>query len=132
MPAEFVFRSFSDGTAEAVGTPDGVPEQIAQLLVTEAARQVSVPGLWQGVMTRAEDQTSIELSRLGDEDQAVAVVRARRSGGELELDSAHVDAGQYPAVATTESLASAAALELERLPDDRWHRLVLVLEHPRN
>ena len=120
----------SDGTAEAVGNPTA-----SRSRSPNSGDRGGATGVGAGAVARvmaAEDQTSIELSRLGDEDQAVAVVRARRSGGELELDSAHVDAGQYPAVATTESLASAAALELERLPDERWHRLVLVLEHPRN
>ena len=124
---EFVFRAFADGQVEAVGRPEGVPEQIAQLLVAEAARQVDAPGLWQGSMQRIEDRTSIDLERLGDEHQAVAVLRARQVDGQLEIENAFVDAGRQPALATTEALASAAAHELSDLDDDDWHRVVLVL-----
>ena len=124
---EFVFRAFADGQVEAVGRPEGVPEQIAQLLVAEAARQVDTPGVWQGSMQRIEDRTSIDLQRLGDERQAVAVIRARRRDGLLEIENAFVDAGDQPAVATTQALASAAAHELSDLDDDAWHRVVLVL-----
>ena len=122
-----MFRAFADGQVEAVGRPEGVPEQIAQLLVAEAARQVDTPGVWQGSMRRIQDRTSIDLQRLGDEHQAVAVLRARRRGGQLEIDNALVDAGHQPALATTQALASAAAYELSDLNDDDWQRVVLVL-----
>ena len=124
---QFVFRAFTDGQVEAVGRPEGVPEQIAQLLVAEAARQVDTPGVWQGSMQRIDDRTSIDLQRLGDEHQAVAVLRARRLDGQIEIDNAFVDAGYQPALATTQALASAAAHELSDLDDDDWHRVVLVL-----
>jgi len=126
--AQFLFRSLSNGEVEAVGKLEGVPEQIAQLLVAEAARQVQTPGLWQGTMQRADDQTQIDLARLGDETQAVAVVRARQAGGQVEIDTAFVDGGAHPALASTQALASAAAHELADLPQGDWHRLVLLLE----
>jgi hypothetical protein len=123
----FTFRSMSDGEVRAVGKPEGVPETLAQMLVTEAARQIETPGLWQAVMDHGGDTTHIELQRIGEEDQAVAVLRARKLDGELEIDAAFVDGGAEPVVASTEVLASAAAQEMADLPPGQWQRLVLVL-----
>jgi len=123
----FTFRSMSDGEVRAVGKPEGIPETLAQMLVAEAARQVETPGLWQAVMEHGGEATSIEMQRLGEEDQAVAVLRARKVDGEIEIDNAFVDGGAKPAVASAEVLASAAAHEMTDLPADDWHRLVLVL-----
>ena len=67
------------------------------------------------------------MQRIGEEDQAVAVLRARKINGEVEIDSAFVDGGATPVVASAEVLASAAAHEIADLPADDWQRLVLVL-----
>ena len=84
-------------------------------------------GLWQAVMAHGGTATQIDLQRLGDANQAVAVLRARKVNGEIEIDNAFVDGGEKPAMASAEALASAAAHELADLPADAWQRLVLVL-----
>lgn len=123
----FYFRSMSSGEVRAVGKPEGVPEKLARMLVVEAARQVDTPGLWQAQMRTGGDHTEIELQRFGHEDQAIAVLRARRVAGEVEVDMAWVDGGSGPALADTKALASAAAHELQNLSAEHWHRLALLL-----
>lgn len=124
----FYFRCNGQGEVRLIGEADGVPEQLATLIVTEAARQVAAPGVYCAVMTTGGEETRIDLSRLGDADGAIAVVQARRVDGEVELGAAWVDAGESTAAASTEALASAAAKELENLPEGTWHRLALSLE----
>ena len=124
----FYFRRDAQGEVRLIGAADGVPEQLARLIVTEAARQIAAPGLYQAVMITDGEETRIDLSRLGDADTSIAVVQARRVEGEVELGAAWVDAGPGAAAASTEALASAAAKELESLPEGAWHRLALSLD----
>ena len=121
------FRILSSGDVRVLGGADGVPEQLAQMVITEVASQVKTPGLWQADFARHADQTDVELERLGDADTAVAVVQARRFEGAVELGEVWVDGGTQPRLAVTEALASAAAYELEGLPEGDWHRLALTL-----
>jgi hypothetical protein len=123
----FYFRALSSGEVRAIGKPEGVPEKLAQMLVTEAARQVDTPGLWQAKMHQADDNTEIELQRFGDEEQPIAVLRARRVLGEVEIDMVWVDGGSSTMLADTKALVSAATHELQNVSDEQWHRLALLL-----
>ena len=123
----FYFRLPRHGELRMLPQPSGVPEAIAQAVVSYAAKGIEAPGLWSATMLRADDETRIDLSRMGDEDQAIAVLSARRIGDETELAEAWVDGGMRPRVMGTEALASAAAAELAELPEGDWHRLALLL-----
>jgi hypothetical protein len=123
----FYFRALSSGEVRAIGKPEGVPEKLAQMLVIEAARQVDTPGLWQAKMLQADDNTEIELQRFGDEEQPIAVLRARRVLGEVEIDMVWVDGGSSTMLADTKALVSAATHELQNVSDEQWHRLALLL-----